>query len=526
MPPPFPLTPTSSDGDPFCSQQFCDYEDIYRTRFFQLNTSGGSGTYSLNPNRDYTESIVDIDSTVYATHYWTASHLVGSPPYCAGHVVTKVSNSSTNASVVWTKQYKCGDGLLMGGDPGRVKLDIYGNLWLIYSTCSGNGTASTPGITTYGPYDFNVHFLRISKSTGALLFHKSFKVRVCDSGYQALGIEKVVHDPHGNWYIASSHVIGDATWNADFNPNNLSDPANVFARSGWVIKLDYALNVKWGVRWSGNGYAATSFDDMTYTSNILYISGRVSQSPGTSPTFFKVDTNTGIFLNFSTRDYASGVGYPALRPTPNCMATDSYGNLYAAMYNTFGYNTEMNVMKWNSSGTLLWTQAFTAEGTGNSYLDQFGASAITITSSNRIFISASRSSTYDFSGSASTYVLEITTSGQIVSTRRYENRNAIYNTIYSIHTYAYSPNTLFCRFPGGDHVDTTTNVETFNIPQRTMISLSNVQPTARIPFFRQSNSINNTWGSIHSDFVAYPTSFTVTAPDRQTQLFDAAKIRD
>lgn len=467
---------------------------------------------------------------MYAVHYWTASHAVGSPPYCLGHVVTKVSNSSTNASVVWTKQYKCTDGLLMGSDPGRIKLDIYGNLWLVYAVCSANGTASIPGVTTYGPYDFNVHFLRIAKNTGALLYHKSFKVTICDNGYQAKGIGKIIQDPYGNWYIGSDHVIGDATWNVNFNPSDPSDPANAFARTGWVIKLNYALDLQWGVRWTGrNGArnALTTFEDITYKNNSLYIATRTNQSPGTAPNFFKVDTNTGIFFAFSDRDYAEGFGYPALRATENCIATDSQENLYAALYNTWGFSTKFYLMKLNSTGTMLWTKEYGVDDIApESY--EFGISKITISASDRIFVSTARAILPPGSNARVwTYIFEMTTSGEVVSTRRYRNENIpSFNVLASLSTYTYSPSTLFLRFGGGDHVDTTIEVEEFNIPQRTMVSLPNLQPTLATPTFKISGSTKNTWGSIHSDFVAYPTSFTVTAPDRATQLFDAAKIRD
>ena len=538
MPPPFPLTPTSSDGDPFCTQEFCDYEDIYRTRFFQLNTLGGGGSVSSNPNRDYTESVMDTDGSVYATHYWTASHAYGSPPYCLGPVVTRVSDSSTDASVLWTKQYKCSDGFLMRGEPARIILDIYGNLWLVYAVCSANGTATVAGVSTFGPYDLNVNFLRISKSTGTLLFHKSFKVTIYDNGEQAKGISKVLQDPYGNWYIASSHVIGDASWHSRFNVSNPADQGNVFARVGWIIKLNYGLAVQWGVRWAGSSFyygvfgdqpgirsdASTIFESMSYASNALYITTRVGQSGAnsTAPNFLKVNTQTGSFENWPKLDYTINIPYRLL-PRSNSVVTDSYNNMYAALQDTWDYNTQICVLKFNTSGVLQWAREFYVDDDfGSAYANQFGAPIISITVGNRIFIAADK-----FNESAiSTYILEITTSGQIVSTRRYRNGNAYYNTIYSMSTYSYSPNTLLCKFSGGDHVDTTTNVEVFNVPQRTVVSLTNLPSPVFTPNPRVSDPQYNTWGSVYSDFAASTTSFTVTTPDRTTRLFDIGKIRD
>jgi hypothetical protein len=522
MPPSFPLTPTSSDGDPFCTQEFCDYEDIYRTRFFQLNTDGGGYAISGDPARDFTESILDTDGAVYAPHFW---YDFNTSLGCLGPVVTKVSNSSVNASVVWTKQYKCNDGLFMRNQQARIKLDIYGNLWVIYATSTANGTVSTPQTNDSGLYDYNVHFLRISKSTGNLLFHKSFKTIVFATGSLHNGIETVVHDPYGNWYIGSTHAIGDSTWNPRFNSSDPSDPANTFARTGWVIKLNYALDVQWGFRWAGGArYDITELTHMVYVPNALYIATRSNESRGSIPTFLKLNTNTGTLSAFNGLDYEAEI--PTLRVTHHCIAADSFGNLYAVPWLTFNTNRFLHIIKLSPTGSTIWTKKITVDDIAPDSFE-FNEGIITISAGNRIFISGARGILPPGSNTrAWRYIIEITTSGEVVSTRRYRNENAPFNVLWSMHTYTYSPNTLFLKFRGGDHVDTTMDVEEFSIPERTMLSIPSVQSTEFTPAFRISSSVNNTWGSVHSDFVASSTSFTVTPPDFPTQLYDVAKIRD
>lgn len=539
MPPSFPLTPTSSDGDPFCIQEFCDYEDIYRTRFFRVNTLGGY-SLSLNPNRDPTESIRDTDGAVYATHRWFGS----STPVCTGPVVTKVSSSSLNASIVWTKQYKCADGLILFA-PAHIKFDIYGNLWLIYNTCSGNGTATTAGTTALSTYEYNVHFLRISKNTGNILFSKSFKAFIIESGYFARDLEQVVQDPDGNWYIGSTHAIGDNTWTSGVNET----------KTGWVIKLNYNLDVQWGARWTGNvvsfNYltntsirlrdAATIFYGMHYSNNSIYVSSSVNQSPGVAPTFLKLNATTGAFIQWPYTAFTPVSGFPAYSQftdvycTRGCLGSDSSLNVYAAYQTSFGYNTTIKVLKFNSTGAFIWQKTFSViDDFGSDYLNQLGLMQLLITAGDRIFISANRTATLDFSGRTYAYIIEITTEGTVLTTRRYRNSAAIYSVLNQLATYTYSPETLLLKFDSGDHVDTTQQVEVFSVSStdypsqsRTMVSLTNV-PSNPITNLTQTKTLPrlNNWGSVRSEFAAYSTSFTTTAPDLPTRLFDTAQIRD
>jgi len=544
MPPPFPLIPTPSDGDPFCADGYCDYEDIYYTRFFRVDTLGGGGSPSLNPNRDFTESVRDIDGAVYATHRWTSTQAYGPSPYCAGPVVTKISSSRLNASILWTKQYKCADGLLLFS-PAHIKFDIYNNLWLIYNTCSANGTQTTAGTNALGTYNYNVHFLRISKTTGNILFSKSFKALIIDNGYFARDLEQVVQDPQGNWYIASTHAIGDNTWVNGINET----------KTGWIIKLNYNLNVQWGARWTGNTYewdyslsasyrykdAATVFHGMHYSNNCIYVSGRVGQSPGVAPTFLKLNAITGAFIQWPYTSFIAESGFPAYSQRNvscfrGCIGSDSSLNVYAACrLTTGGYNTTINILKFSAAGNLIWQKYFSlSEDFGSDYLNEIGEFQLLITTGDRIFVAGNRVNTFDFSGRTYAYILEITTEGTIVSTRRYRNSAAIYSVLVQLATYSYSPETLLLKFDSGDHVDTTQQVELFSISStdypnesRTMLSRTNV-PSNPLTSVTETKALPrlNTWGSVRTEFASYSVSFTATAPELNTRLFDIAQIRD
>ena len=538
----FPVTPTSADGDPFCTEEFCDYEDIYRSRFFRVNTLAGSGSPAGSFDRDPTDSIRDVDGTVYATHRWDSTQAYGDAPYCAGPVVTCIAPNTPDTVIVWTKQYKCADGLLLTG-PAYIKFDIYNNLWLIYSTCSANGTASTAGTTALGTYDYNVHFLRISKTTGNILFFKSFKAYIIDQGYSAKSLQGVVHDFSGNWYIASSHPIRDNSWTEGVNE----------MKTGWIIKLNYNLNVQWGARWTGNGYAynystnafyrsvdaPTEFITMSYSNNALYISSEVASADGrVAPTFLKIDTSTGAFIQWPYTSFTGESGFPAYSQKNiycgrGCIGFDSSLNVYALCTLNGTVNTEINVLKFSATGSTIWQKAFSVnDNLGNNLLNQLGQFKILITKGDRIFIAANRTAFRN--GNHFAYIVEITTSGTVISTRKYTNSAAAYSVLQQLVTYTYSPETLLCKFGSGDHVDTTQEVEVFSVSSadfpsnsRTMTSLSNIASTS-FTGVTETRCLPklNTWGSVSNEFTPYTTSFTAPAPDRTTQLFDIAQIRD
>jgi hypothetical protein len=218
-----------------------------------------------------------------------------------------------------------------------------------------------------------------------------------------------------------------------------------------------------------------------------------------------------------------------------CLGSDSLVNVYAVCDIDTGYNTTINIFKFSASGTIIWQKSFSViDDFGSDYSNQLGQMQLLITKGNRIFISANRTATLDFSGRTFAYILEITTEGTVLTTRRYRNSAAIYSVLNQLATYTYSPETLLLKFDSGDHVDTTQEVEVFSVSStdypsqsRTMVSRTNV-PSNPLTGLTETKTLPrlNTWGSVRSEFAAYSTSFTATAPDLPTRLFDTAQIRD
>ena len=512
----FPVAPTSADGDPFCTEAFCD-DDIYRTHFFQVRTLGGGGSVSPDANYDRTESIRDIDGTIYATHRWIATQVYGDPPYCEGPVVTRVSTPSPDVTIEWTKQYKCIDGLLIR-EPAHIKFDNYGNLWLVYRTCSAKGTSTVPGVTDFGSYQVNIHFLRISKNTGNVLFHKSFALQILGDGYFTPELMQVIIDKQGNWYIASEREYPDS-----WIPNTVSESAV------YIIKFNANLEVLWGARWVGGRYisgpyyaAPLNFHDMTISEDAIYVSSR-SQTYRASVSFIKIDKDTGAFLSWLPRkEYSFQVGTEVMAN----LAIDSAKNVYAVLSQRIR-SPEIDVMKISPSGQTLWHKAFSVTGNAPVYESEYSLSgfSISITCGDRVFLGANL---YRASNPIS-YVSEITTDGALVSVRKYTNSvDSSYQRMLQVSTFDYSPGTLLIRRNGGDHVDTTQDVEVFNVPGRLMDSIPLRTPTVPEPLLIDSatTAIVDTWGSVRSDFVPYSTSFTATAPALTTRLWDIAQIRD
>ena len=562
----FPVTPTSSDGDPFCTQEFCDYEDIYRTRFFRVTTSGGFAGVITNPNRDGTASVRDADGTVYATHLWTGPSGTGLRD-CLGPVVTRISPPEPDIEIVWTKQYKCADGLLLR-DSANLRFDIYNNLWLVYSTNSANGTLTTPGATEgpYTSYKLNIHFLRISKNTGNILYSKSFITNVIGSGYFIPSFSELLHDFNGNWYIGGTHAIGDNTWTAGVN--------NLPLQTAWLVKLNYNLDVQWGARWTGAQYSSGTIPRIrlrdtgcfiiasTLTDNYVYACGHASISTfERTPTYVKLDINTGAFV-FASKDFAQNAALNSTQFSlndiqPRAIASDSLSNTYivyagadARVVNGDRLGTIV-VIKYNAYDSVVWQKDFFIDnifGAGQNlvtFLNALTTFTICITVGDRIFVTADKTNTAnDFAGVVYSYVLELTTAGTVMSTRRYRNSGASFNWLLQTASYPDSPGTLFLKFYSGDHVDTTQEVELFSVTTtgeesgtRTMISIPN-SPSLELTT-RSLGSVSyvciapqllepnlNTWAAVRTEFPTYSTSFTATAPDRPTGLFDVGQVRD
>ena len=571
MPPPFPLTPTSSDGDPFCSQEFCDYEDIYRSRFFRVDSNTATWTNLINANQNANESVIDTDGFVYAAHSWNA--FIGDGTPCVGPVITKVSQSTTDLTIIWSRQYKSADGDILG--PGgvyqgcvRLVLDANNNLWAIYTTHVADNT----GFTSKVKY----HFLRISKSTGNILFHKSFILNILPTTSPSLYVWYqafvVAVDASGNWYIASSHQHAQSPLTAQQaafvpvppNPEYTGGERNDIMP--WLVKLSSDFSIQWGVRWTGRRFTvnnfydytvplSTYFKDIKHKGNYIYAVITTSDNFGFAPALVRINSTTGVL---DTSWPAGPPLVPSSVPGENnlppyavdysdlinnasagaCIAVDSQSNAYVAAQTGYTvnpstglidnptlYNNGFIVTKVLSNGTLQWTKHYSVATLNIPPI-------IHISANDRIFVATTEAASYNqYRGSNVIY--EIASTGQLITARRYENSfenpfRTYADSIRYLQTYAYSPETLFCRFSLADHVDTTQDVEVFDVPDRTMVQLPLSSITISNYLVRTSlRSFHlDYWSTLRSDFYTYSNPFTVTTPDRATRLYDIGQIRD
>jgi hypothetical protein len=579
MPPSFPLTPTSSDGDPFCTQEFCDYEDIYRSRFFRVDSNTSTSTNLIPTNLNGNESVIDTDGFVYAAHSWYPSVFEGDQTSPLGPVITKVSQSTTDLTIIWSRQYKSADGDILG--PGgeyqgciRLVLDANNNLWAVYTTHVADSTGAYSKV--------KYHFLRISKSTGNILFHKSFILNILPTTTPSIHVWyqsfMAVVDAFGNWYIASSHEPAQTPWAAQqayFVPVPPNPEYTLNSQTGkvitpWLVKLSSNFTIQWGVRWTGRRYTRNFFFDYTipistgladikHKGNYIYAVITTSDNFGFAPTLVRINATTGV-LDTSwpakpplVPDSTPGVNnfppytvdYAALITRASagaCIAVDSQSNVYVTAHTGYTVNPDTGVIdnstlydnglivtKILPNGALQWTKHYFVPSVPSRLPI---APIIHISANDRIFIGQVEGATFNtYRGSDLLY--EIASTGQLITARRYENSfenpfRTYKDGIRYLQTYAYSPETLFCRFSLADHVDTTQNVEVFDVPDRTMVQLPLSSITTSNYFVRANTRSFHLdyWATLRSDFYTYSNSFTVTTPDRATRLYDIGQIRD
>lgn len=571
MPPPFPLTPTSSDGDPFCTQEFCDYEDIYRSRFFRVDSNTITWTNATPDDLNSNESVIDTDGFVYAAHTWFQGINTYNNTSCLGPVITKVSQSTTDLTIIWSRQYKSGDGETLGtGTEGRARLvlDVSNNLWLIYTTSAPNNT----GVYSSVKY----HFLRVSKNTGNILFHKSFILNILPATSLSLYVyyqEFVVAvDASGNWYIASSHQHAQSPWGAQQavfvpvppNPAYTSQEGDDI--TPWLVKLSSDFSVQWGVRWTGRRFTVNNFYDYTvpastyladikHKGNYIYALITTEDRFVFAPSLVRIDATTGVLdLSWPAKPAVVSTSVPGVTNFPpytlnlreyvnraskgSSIAVDSQSNLYVVSHTDFAYNTGGGnplydigfiTMKIAPNGVIQWTKHYYIPSVPSRLNIQ---PVIHISASDRIFVAATEASSYNqYRGSDVIY--EIASTGQLITARRYANSftnpfRTYKDHISHLQTYAYSPETLLCRFSLADHVDTTQDVEVFDVPNRTMVQLPLSSITqSSYPVVLNTKSFHlDYWSTLRSDFYTYSNSFTVTVPDTPTRLYDIGQIRD
>lgn len=571
MPPPFPLTPTSSDGDPFCSQEFCDYEDIYRSRFFRVDSNTSLTSTQVNVNQNGNESVIDTDGFIYAAHSW--NDFIGGGLPCLGPVITKISQSTTDLTIIWSRQYKSADGDALG--PGglfqgciRLVLDANNNLWAIYTTHAADNT----GFTSKVKY----HFLRISKSTGNILLHKSFILNILPTtvpiNFVWYNAFVVAVDASGNWYIASSHQHAQSPLTAQQaafvpvppNPEYTGGERNDIMP--WLVKLSSDFSIQWGVRWTGRRFAtnnfytytvpaSTSLADIKHKGNYIYAL-ITSQDPFVfAPSIVRIDATTGVLdLSWPAKPAVIPSSIPGVTNFPpytlelreyverpshgSSIAVDSQSNFYVVSLTDFPYNTGGGnplydkgfiMMKIAPNGVIQWTKHYHIPSLFSPVNFQ---PIIHISAGDRIFAAAQEAATYNqYRGTDVIY--EIASTGELITARRYQNSFAdpfrsTRDHIRYLQTYAYSPETLLCRFSLADHVDTTQDVEVFDVPNRTMIQLplSYITQSDYLVILKTVSFHLDYWSTLRSDFYTYSNSFTVTTPDRATRLYDIGQIRD
>ena len=568
MPPPFPLTPTSSDGDPFCTQEFCDYEDIYRSRFFRVDSDTSLTSFQINVNQNGNESVIDTDGFVYAAHSWTAFIVGGTP--CLGPVITKISQSTTDLTIIWSRQYKSADGdALDAGSvqqgPIRLVLDANNNLWAVYTT----NVPSNTGVYSQIKY----HFLRISKSTGNILFYKSFILNILPTTIPSIYVLSqsfmVAVDASGNWYIASCHQPAQTPWRAQQsyfvpvppNPEYTLNELTGNEITPWLVKLSSDFTIQWGVRWTGRRSttnffyqytipASTYLVDIKHRGNYIYAL-ITSQDPFVFlPSIVRIDATTWVLdLSWPAKPAVFPSSTPGVTNFPpytldlreyverpshgSSIAVDSQSNFYVVSLTDFAYNTGGSyplsdigfiMMKIAPNGVIQWTKHYHIPSLSSPVNFQ---PIIHISAGDRIFAAAQEARAYNqYRGTNVIY--EVASTGQLISARRYENYSGERDHIRYLQTYAYSPETLLCRFSLADHVDTTQDVEVFDVPNRTMIQLplSSITQSDYLVITKTRSFHLDYWPTLRSDFYTYSNSFTVTTPDRATRLYDIGQIRD
>jgi len=562
MPPPFPLIPTPSDGDPFCTQEFCD-EGFYRSRFFRVDSttslSSTSGLHNLNGN----ESVIDVDGFIYAAHSWT--DFTGGIP-CLGPVITKISQSTLSPAITWSRQYKSADGDTLGPggvDQGcvRLVLDASNNLWAAYTTYVPDNAEITSKI--------KYHFLHISKTTGNILFHKSFILNILPTESPSVHVWPqpfvVAVDPFGNWYIASSHEPVQSPWGAQqsyFVPVPPSQPYTQHSgnvKTPWIVKLNSNFTIQWGVRWAGRQITTqflvtytipgnTMLKDIKYKNNHIYAVVTAESRFGFVPTLVRINATTGVLdTSWPAGPPLVPSDIPGLNNLPPyaadysdviaeasqgaCIAIDSQLNVYVAGFDSTTDTRGLIVTKFLSNGIRQWSKHYSIATLSSM------SPVIHITASDRIFIGQAESvSVAVFRGTS--VLCEIAPTGQLLTVRRYENSfgnpsRSYTDNIRYLQTYAYSPGTLFCRFSLADHVDTTQDISVFNVGDRTMVQLALSSITQSDYFVRIGDGDGSLrsfhldyWSTLRSDFYTYSNSFTVTTPDRATRLYDIGQDGD
>ncbi len=298
-------------------------------------------------------------------------------------------------NVLWAVHDGTGSGNAYGKD---IFVDPLGN---IYITGDFHGTA-TFGSTT----------LSISNNALAGLFVVKYNAAgtlqwaVHGECTSTIGVTSIARDLSGNLYI-TGHFSDTATFGSTVLTN--------YALNVFVVKYNSAGTVQWGVKGGPTFYPANGVDIAIDLSGNIYVTGYFSQGSAIFGTFTL--PNSGSADLFVVKYDPSGTvlwavkGGGALSDRGASIDLDGIGNIYVAgMFEGFALfgsttlssngNDDILVVKYNSSGAVLWANNFggsldewasviKTDGSGNSYIIgefwgsiNFGSTAFT-SSGNR-----------------------------------------------------------------------------------------------------------------------------------------------
>jgi hypothetical protein len=269
---------------------------------WQRNLGVGSGL-TVPPN--YTTGAIDSSGNIYAIAY----EVVGAN---YDWLVVKYNSSGT---ILWQKSYRQGGSI--SGSPYAATLDSSGNLFVV------------------GDNDGTGYIYKID-SSGTLLISKS--LQQLSRGQELKGVQV---DSSGNVY-----TVG---WG--------QTSTSGATQCSFIHKLDSTLTTLWTRQ-----YQVASVSDQfnslyTDTSGNSYAAGLANLAPQAT-TFVKYDTSGNLQWQ---RYITSGFTQSAVTPLTGLISYDSSGNIYllTGNPNSSAGNSQANIFKYNTSGTLQWQRSLT-----------------------------------------------------------------------------------------------------------------------------------------------------------------------